>query len=144
MAINFKPINELPEIESVSAGDKLIVNSGGAAKQIDASKVGGSGGGSADIIYVDGSGFNPENQEFQAMAYADKEMTIPMTYAQGKAALLAGNAIMMTNSGEEGEAYMCPIMVQAVDNAKIAIAFCFLISSTLGLMLMFSDTSEGA
>lgn len=144
MAINFKPINELPEIESVSAGDKLIVNSGGAAKQIDASKVGGSGGGSADIIYVDGSGFNLESQEFHAMAYADKDMTTPMTYAQGKAALLAGNAIMMTGSGEEGETYMCPLMVQAVDDAKIAVAICFLISSTFSLVFMFSDTSEGA
>lgn len=143
MAINFKPINELPEIESVSAGDKLIVNSSGAAKQIDVSKVGGSGG-SADIIYVDGSGFNPENQEFHAMAYADKDMTTPMTYAQGKAALLAGNAIMMANSGEEGEEYMYPLMVQAVDDAKTAVAICFLISSALSLVFMFSDTSEGA
>lgn len=140
MAINFKPINELPEIESVSAGDKLIVNSGGAAKQIDASKVGG--GGSADIIYVDASGVG-EGTTIQTVAYADKGMTAPMTYAQGMAALLAGNAIMMVRESEDGEMYMFPMLVQAMDEVKMAVAITVAEATMIQIALMFSDT-EGA
>ena len=43
MSINFKKITEVTEITELSEGDKLIVNSNGAAKQIDASKIGGGG-----------------------------------------------------------------------------------------------------
>ena len=39
MSINFKPINEVPEIEALNEGDKLLVNSNGTARQIDAEKV---------------------------------------------------------------------------------------------------------
>lgn len=135
MAINFKPINELPEIESVSAGDKLIVNSGGAAKQIDASKVGG--GSSADIIYVDASGLS-EGGMAQTVAYADKDMTIPMTYAQGKAALLAGNAIMML--GVDEGMCMFPMMAQVMDSDKRVMTAVISGAASIQLILIFSDT----
>lgn len=39
--MNLKPINEVPEIESLQEGDKILVNSNGTAKQIAARKVGG-------------------------------------------------------------------------------------------------------
>lgn len=39
--MNLKPINEVPEIESLQEGDKILINSNGAAKQVAASKVGG-------------------------------------------------------------------------------------------------------
>ncbi|MBP3427125.1 MAG: hypothetical protein J6M47_02550 [Clostridia bacterium] len=37
--MNFRPINEVPEIEALNEGDKLLVNSNGTARQIDAEKV---------------------------------------------------------------------------------------------------------
>lgn len=145
MAINFKPINEVPEITEISEGDKLLVNSGGEAKQIDAGKVGGSGGASAEVIHIAVEDMSAASVE--APAYADADMTQMMTYEQGKAALLAGNAILVHNEAiaEDGaEAYLYPLLVQAVDEVKIAMAACFLIERTMQIILQFSDTVEGA
>lgn len=41
--MNLKPINEVPEIDSLQEGDKILVNSNGLATQIAAEKVGGGG-----------------------------------------------------------------------------------------------------
>lgn len=37
MSINFKKITDVPVITELTEGDTLLVNNGGAAKQIDAS-----------------------------------------------------------------------------------------------------------
>lgn len=125
MAINFKPINELPEIESVSEGDKLLVNSGGTAKQIDASKFAESGsgsGGAAGVIYIDMS----EQMEGEdgimittSGAFSDVSLSTPYTYEQGKALLLCGNAIACVQEGAV-TSYILPTMFVLDDDAHSA------------------------
>ena len=145
MGINFKPINEVPEITEISEGDKLLVSSGGEAKQIDAGMFAASGGASAEVIHIAVEDMSAAS--VMASAYADAEMTQMMTYAQGKAALLAGNAIRMHNeaiAAEGAEAYAYPVIVQAADAQKVALAFCYMIESMLQFTLTFSDTAEEA
>lgn len=94
MSINFKPINEVPVIDGFSDGDMVLVNSGGTAKQIDASKVGG-GGGSAPVYLQPSS-------DTAATAYKDEAYTQMMTYAEGEAA--AKNGAMWAIPADADEA----------------------------------------
>lgn len=129
MAINFKPINELPEIESVSEGDKLLVNSGGTAKQIDASKFAESGsgsgngsGGAAGVIYIDVS-VEMEGEDgivtIMSGAFSDVSLSTPYTYEQGKALLLCGNAMACVQEGAVNM-YILPTMFMLDDDAHSA------------------------
>lgn len=144
MAINFKPINELPEIESVSEGDKLLVNSGGTAKQIDASKFAesgsGSGGGSAPAY------LKSLDDEFADMpayaAYKDEGMTQMMTYAEGLAAA-KGGAMWALKLSEEDPMMYCAALTAApmgyVGTKAIMLAF-MMTGSDSGIVAVFSDT----
>ena len=146
MAINFKPINELPEIESVSDGDKLLVNSGGMAKQIDASKFAGSGsgsgsGGAAGVIYIDMS----EQMEGEdgimttiSGAFSDVSLSTPYTYEQGKALLLCGNAMACV---EEGAVNMCllPTMFVLDDDAHSAMVMVAIAGDVMQFAIGFAE-----
>ncbi|MBR5786262.1 MAG: hypothetical protein IKY41_06185 [Clostridia bacterium] len=92
MAMNFRNVNDLETVSKLNGGDKLLVNSGGVAKQVDANMVGGSGGGGGGIVYTDADLFS-EATSVTAHAYMDAELTQPMDYATGKK-LLMGGAVM--------------------------------------------------
>lgn len=96
MAINFKPINEVPVVEELAEGDMLLVNSGGAAKQIDASKVGGSGGGT--IIYL--KDFTPDDSGSNATAAPckDAEMTQVLSTAELAVAIASGPVVLYADA----------------------------------------------
>lgn len=88
MNINFKPINEIPEIEALEEGDKVLVNHQGMARLLDGSKVGGNGSGRGLIyVYATGSG---SSQQTVGTAYADLECTIPMTFEETVEKLMSG------------------------------------------------------
>jgi hypothetical protein len=89
--INLRPISELPEVESISDGDKLLLNSNGEAKLIDASKVGGSGGGGT--IYVEMIEVDETFDNAAFVCYADAEHTQQLTYEEGKKLLIAGAGV---------------------------------------------------
>ena len=88
-----KPINTLPVAEAISEGDKILINSSGVAKQIDASIVGGGGGMTA--IYAKPAVDN----ETAVMAYKDADYTQQMTYAEGKKAFENGAILTLTEGG---------------------------------------------
>ena len=88
-----KPIKNLPVAESVSEGDKILINSGGVAKQIDASLVGGGGG--MTVIYAKPA----DDNGVTVMAYKDADYTQQMTYAEGKKAFENGAIAILTEGG---------------------------------------------
>lgn len=92
MAMNFRNVNDLETVSKLNSGDKLLVNSGGVAKQVDASMVGGSGGGGGGIVYTDADLFSEETS-ITANAYMDAELTQPMDYATGKKLFMGGAAM---------------------------------------------------
>lgn len=135
MSINFKPINEVPMIDEFSEGDTVLVNCGGTAKQIDASKVGGGGGG---IVYIS-SEFSGEM--VYAPAYADSELTTQLTYEQG-IALCSGGALIEANM--EGQvAWVTPLAAIPMADAKAIMCFC-MVESIIQIALIFSDTNMDA
>lgn len=138
--MNLKPINEVPEVEALQEGDKILINSGGAAMQIAAEKVGGSGGG---ITTIYGALGTMGEGVFVATAYADKEMTKPLTFAEGKAILESGMrlALSMAELGVDSWAYLFP-MVQPNEEAK-AFAIVSPFADQDEIPLVFSDTDLG-
>lgn len=135
--MNFKPIGEVPEVQALAEGDKLLVNSGGMAKQIDASKVGGSGGGSAPVYVQLGAELTEP-----VMAYKDEAFTQPMTYDEGVAALLGGSMWVAEYIGE----WMVSGLIAGVPNAGAKMLMVmpgFMMAMGEGEMLtvVFSDTA---
>ena len=110
MSFNFKPINEVPEIDAVSDGDKLLVNSNGAAKQIDAKKIGGSGGGTIYGILTVGTSGNI------VVVYADENHNTQLTYEQAMQMLKGGAVIFSTLEG--ASVIVTPLAVIPSDEAR--------------------------
>lgn len=136
--MNLKPINEVPEVEALQEGDKILINSNGAAMQIAASKVGGSGGG-VGAIY--GAIQMDDNGDAFITAYADKEMTVSMTYAEGKAMAESGMRLCvdMTATGTDGWMYLFPIALP-IDLAKAIQSTISVGGDALDIMILFTDT----
>lgn len=132
-----KPINNLPVAEAITEGDKLLINSGGMAKQIDASLVGGSGGGMTVIYakYADENGAT-------VMAYKDADYTQQMTYAEGKKAFENGAIAIMTQDGMPPAA-LTVLMAQSVgEEAKVyaVITVMNILQNTDMTAVLFSDS----
>lgn len=132
-----KPINNLPIAESVSAGDKILINSGGVAKQIDASLVGGSGSGGT-VIYA-----QIMDASFGVVtAYKDAELTQIMTYAEGQKAF-SGIAIINADFGGM-KAVLIPAAAIADDATKTFMAISFakyvMIEDATPIRVLFSDS----
>lgn len=136
MAINFKPINELPEIESVSEGDKLLVNSGGTAKQIDASKFAG-GGGAVGVIYIDMSEESVDGNVTSG-AFSDVSLSTLYTYEQGKALLLRGNAMACVHEGAVAS-YVLPTMFMLDDDGHSATVVAAIAGNVMQFVIGFAE-----
>jgi len=132
MSINFKPINEVPVIDGFSEGDMVLVNSGGTAKQIDASKVGGGGGGT---IYASGE-FSGEM--VMIPAYADPELTTQLTYEQGVALCSGGAVLSAEMSGQV--AWLTPLAAVPILDSKTIMCIC-MAETMIQVMLTFSDSN---
>lgn len=135
MSINFKPINEVPEVESLSEGDKLLVNSNGAAKQIDASKVGGSGGGGG--VFYAGPGENENGLTF--MVFADKELTKTMTFAEGMAVFESG-PVVISVSFEGTPMFIYPLFASLDAESKVCFVAIYMMEQMLQGTMIFSDS----
>lgn len=133
--MNLKPINEVPEIESLQEGDKILVNSNGAAKQIAAEKIGGSGSG-VGTIYGEITPVNESNESFVMVAYADKEMNTPMTYEEGRAVF--ESAMRLGVYQNDTFSYLFPAM--AIDYGNALFAAINLMGNTIQLTITFSDS----
>lgn len=135
MALNFKKINEVPVVNEVKENDMLLLNSNGEAKQIPANKFSTSGGGSGGgMIY----GYAPDTSREAFQAFADAELTQPLTYAEGKTLLLGGAGII---SGLEGmQVRIQPLLVTHVDEQKVAQAVVILSDAASAVFISFSDS----
>ena len=136
MAINFKPINEVPVAEELAEGDTLLINSGGTAKQIDATKVGGSGGGT--IIYL--KDYTPDESDGNATASPclDAEMTQVMSTAELAATIASGPVVLYTDAMGVA-AWMTPFM--SADMGNVWVSFLFMGDSLTQLRYNCSDTA---
>lgn len=133
MAINFKPINEVPTIEALAEGDKVLVNSGGTAKQIDASLVGGSGGGT--VIYI--KDFTEGTDMMTGSPCKDAELTQVMTTEELLAAFAAGPVVLSVTMGDV-PAWMHPCVTM---NQGGVISVLMMGESAMPFMYLCSDTS---
>lgn len=133
MAINFKPINEVPTIEALAEGDKVLVNSGGTAKQIDASLVGGSGGGT--VIYI--KDFTEDTDMMAGSPCKDAELTQVMTTEELLAAFAAGPVVLSVTMGDV-PAWMHPCVTTTQGGPLISI---ILMSKAMQFVYLCSDTS---
>lgn len=133
MAINFKPINEVPTIEALSDGDTLLVNSGGTAKQIDASLVGGSGGGT--VIYI--KDYTEGTDMVTGSPCKDAELTQVMTTEELLAAFAAGPVVLSVTM-DSIPAWMHPCVTLNQGGTLISI---LLIGEAKQFVYLCSDTS---
>ena len=135
MSLNFKKINEVPVVNEVQENDMLLLNSNGEAKQIPANKFSTSGGGSGGgMIY----GYAPDTSPEAFQAFADAELTQPLTYEEGKNLLLGGAGII---SGLEGmEVRIQPLCVIYVDEQKVAQAVVWLLEAATMVLISFSNS----
>lgn len=141
MSINVKPINEVPEIETLSDGDKLLVNNNGAAKQIDASKVGGSGGGT--IIYCNPVTMDGETTLIMS-GHKDIERTEEKRYSFSEfSALLTSSVIALSILSLDGEmeVYVTPMMINLDTEFNTAQILALSGSQVSTIVLLFSDSS---
>ena len=133
MAINFKPINEVPTIEALAEGDKVLVNSGGTAKQINASLVGGSGGGT--VIYI--KDFTEGTDTTTGSPCKDAELTQVMTTEELLAAFAAGPVVLSVTMGDV-HAWMHPCVTINQGGTLISI---LLMDAAMQFVYLCSDTS---
>lgn len=133
--MNLKPINEVPEIESLQEGDKILVNSNGLAKQIAASKVGGRGGGMG-TIYGTVQMLDETISSAMLVAYADKEMTKPMTYAEGLTMLESGMRLYAYAEQFGGWVQIIPMLAAGQPDQMMLMAQ----MGDGGIAIVFSDT----
>lgn len=140
--MNLKPINDVPEIESLQEGDKILVNSNGLAKQIAAEKVGGSGGGMGTFYGEPAPG--PDNSGLMFTAYSDKELTVPMTYAEGKEMVENGGMRLCMSAALMGDVngwmYVIPAMVIPIDEQYMIMGSIAMGADVSELWIVFSDT----
>lgn len=108
--MNLRPFANLPETDAIKEGDKVLVNQDGMAKQLDASKIGGSGGGTIyGIPTVATSGNIVE-------VYADENHTTQLTYEQAMQMFKGGAVIFATLEGIS--AILAPLAVIPNDEAR--------------------------
>ena len=135
MSLNFKKINEVPVVNEVQENDMLLLNSNGEAKQIPANKFSTSGGGSGGgMIY----GYDPVTSPEAFQAFADAELTQPLTYEEGKALLIGGAAVIVTTDATE--ARLQPLVVMLIDAQKAAQASILLGETPSAVIISFSNT----
>lgn len=135
MSLNFKKINEVPVVNEVQENDMLLLNSNGEAKQIPANKFSTSGGGSGGgMIY----GYDPVTSPEAFQAFADAELTQPLTYEEGKNLLLGGAGIISRVEGVE--ARIQPLTVMHIDEQKVAQAAVILSDAASGVLISFSNS----
>lgn len=135
MALNFKKINEVPVVNEVQENDMLLLNSNGEAKQIPANKFSTSGGGSGGgMIY----GYDPTTAPEAFQAFADAELTQPLTYEEGKTLLLGGAGMIFT--ADETEARLQPLAVMLIDAQKAAQAVFLLGETPSAVFISFSNS----
>lgn len=142
MSFNFKPINEVPEIDAVSVGDKLLVNSNGAAKQIDASKIGGGGGGT---VYLNVLQTSEDFSEMVVQCYADEGLTMALDYETGKKLFMSGaSAYVSIPTGQTTPAIVSinfSLLAWEYLAEKSAMGLCITHAGTVGMVnVLFSDT----
>lgn len=147
MSVNIKPINDVPVVEEVTAGDKVLVNRSGAAVQIDASKVGGGGGAAGGVVYADIMGaLNGESSTGFVQAFVDIEMTTPMDYATGKNILLGAGKLAQDFSAMSvpgAIAYVVPTAIIDAAEEKGMQAQVQMGPEPAMLLITFSDSVMG-
>lgn len=133
MSIHFKPIQEVPFIDTLETGDKLLVNRNGAAHQIDAEKVGGG----RRILYINVT----ENGENGMMAIAcqNPERTVPIAYETGVNMMMQG-CVLEFNMGEQVIYYLVPSMFVPDPANKVIMTAVGMGDSMSEVYLIFEDS----
>jgi hypothetical protein len=141
MSINTKPITEVPVIEELSEGDKLLVNSGGAAKQIDASKVGGSGGGGGGIIYCMPMGGTEESLNVSCHKSASRNETDIMTFVEFAGLVSSGPVSLAISEDGVLELYLTPMMIMPNHETSTAMGMFLMNGDVVIMNLLFPDSA---
>lgn len=120
MAMNFRNVNDLETVSKLNSGDKLLVNSGGVAKQVDARKFLATGGGK--LL----NAFFSENDGRELNAVITYESGAPMTYEDLKESLTSGPVLIKGEMPGLGTGYTTPLSIALYDNYKIVYVYAFL------------------
>ena len=107
--MNLRPFSNLPETDAIKEGDKVLVNQDGMAKQLDANKLGGSGGTIYGKPSIDDSGII-------FVVYADVNHNKQLTYEQTMQMFRAGAVIFGTLNGVT--TIVTPLTVIPIDEAR--------------------------
>lgn len=121
MSMNIKPINEVPFIEALTENDSVLVNSGGVAKQIPASKIGGRGGGGKPVyISIIEGDFSSESMVVKA--FDDEALTSQLTFAEGVERFLGGSVLAFKSETEDasGVVSITPLFSSNTNETKIS------------------------
>ena len=105
--INFRSINEVETAEFLADGDKVILNSGGITKQIDASRIGGGGG----ILYAQ------MISTTECYLYADEGHTQMLKYSEAKKAIMLGATTITELSGNM--VVITPLATTCLDGSRV-------------------------
>lgn len=108
--MNLRPFANLPETDAIKEGDKVLVNQDGMAKQLDASKIGGSGGGTIYGI------LNLSKDVTIAEVYTDENHTTQLTYEQAMQMFKGGAVLFVTLDGIS--MILTPLAVITNDEAR--------------------------
>lgn len=108
--MNLRPFSNLPETDEIKEGDKVLVNQDGMAKQLDASKISGSGGGT---VYGELTVATSVNI---VVVYADENHNTQLTYEQAMQMFKGGAIIFGTLDGVP--AIVTPLAVVPNDEAR--------------------------
>ena len=141
MSINVKPINEVPVIDALSEGDKLLVNSNGSAKQIDASKVGGSGGGGGVIIYGAIVGMEGETLNVSCHKSAARTESDVMTFVEFAELVSSGPMALAVSEDGVHEMYLIPMMLTPDSETSMAQGLMLMGTSIATINFIFPDSA---
>lgn len=108
--MNLRPFSDLPETDAINEGDKVLVNQDGMAKQLDANKIGGSGGGTIYGKLTTATSGNIVE------VYADEDHNTQLAYEQAKQMFKGGAVIFGTVDGVS--AIITPLAVIPTDEAR--------------------------
>ena len=143
--MNFKKITDVPVLEEILEGDMLVVNHGGTAAQIDASKVGGSGGSmniAEQALWVGvEEGYVENGNTAYGYVFSNSDMSSSPTCNEGFMTLM-NTRVLFVIFGDDVPRILVPNCIYSPDGDNIVSCVCTTTTNDhIILSLMFSDST---